>query len=128
MLLILNNDGHRGRVLYNISEGIIYNNIELQVPFSKRCCGFSHGCLATVDPTTDQGLIIALSNRFTKAKPILLPPFIGRVREYESSYYEHYVRKVILYTDSALNPENYVFVALYYSWFRLVFIKAGQSS
>ncbi|CAB4295263.1 unnamed protein product [Prunus armeniaca] len=89
---------NRGKVLYNISEGIIHNNIELQVPFSKRRYGFSHGWLATVDPTTYQSLIIALSNPFTKAKPILLPPLIGRVREHEGSYYEHYVRKIILST------------------------------
>ncbi|CAB4286374.1 unnamed protein product [Prunus armeniaca] len=77
MLLIPNQDDDHRRVVYSISEGRVYSNIRLQVPFSRRCCGSSHGWLATVD-TTEQGCpVVVLRNPFTKAKPIFLLPWIS---------------------------------------------------
>ncbi|XP_021803102.1 putative F-box protein At1g65770 isoform X1 [Prunus avium] len=128
MLLIPNQDDDHRRVVYSISEGRVYNNIRLQVPFSRRCCGSSHGWLATVD-TTEQGCpMVVLRNPFTKAKPIFLPPLDILIAKYETSYHEHYVRKVILSVDPTMNPENYVVVALYGRWPMLAFIKSGQNT
>ncbi|XP_008222388.1 PREDICTED: putative F-box protein At1g65770 [Prunus mume] len=128
MLLIPNQDNDHRRVVYSISEGRVYSNIRLQVPFSRRCCGSSHGWLATVD-TTEQGCpVVVLRNPFTKAKPIFLPPLDILIAKYETSYHEHYVRKVILSVDPTMNPENYVVVALCGRWPMLAFIKAGQNT
>ncbi|KAL6285736.1 hypothetical protein ACE6H2_010126 [Prunus campanulata] len=127
MLLIPKQDDNYRRVVYNISGGRIYNNIRLQVPFSRRCCGPSHGWFATVD--VEQTLpVVVLRNPFTKAKPIFLPPLKTIISHDGPPYHEHYVRKVILSADPILNLENYVVVALYGRGLMLAFIKAGQNN
>ncbi|CAL8132156.1 unnamed protein product [Prunus armeniaca] len=127
MLLIPKQDDNYRRVVYSISEGRIYNNIRLQVPFSRRCCGSSHGWFATLD--VEQRLpVVVLRNPFTKAKPIFLPPLRTIISHDDPPYHEQYVRKVILSADPTMNPENYAVVALYGRFFMLAFIKAGQNN
>ncbi|KAM1002246.1 hypothetical protein ACFX15_002623 [Malus domestica] len=137
MLLIPNENCPQAdqRLVYSISEGRIYNHAQLQVPFSMRACGSSHGWLATVDraDTTvdcaDQRLVIALRNPFRQASPVIrLPPIDVFIPKCVASYHEHFVRKVILSGDPSLNPDNYVVVAIYASDSRLAVFKAGQKS
>ena len=70
LLLSLNNDHKTRRVLYGITEGKIFKNINLEVFYARRCCGFSHGWLATVD----ENMAITLLNPFTNQPPKSLFP------------------------------------------------------
>ncbi|XP_007210708.2 uncharacterized protein LOC18777276 [Prunus persica] len=136
--LLLTKTNHR-KALYSIAEGKIYNNIGLEVPFKKRSCGSSHGWFATIESVTDQGPIIALRDPFRNpASPILLPlldvTLIPKKRD--KYFHEFNVRKVIFSADPALNPENYVVVALLrkdnhfvgiYDEFAFIRMKRGRS-
>lgn len=116
------------RLVYNVSEGRIYNHARLQVPFRMRACGSSHGWLATVERIYE-GLVIALRNPFRQASPVIrLPPIDVFIPKCVASYHEHFVRKVILSGDPSLNPDNYVVAAIYTSNSRLAVFKAGQKS
>lgn len=137
MVLILSRSEPEGntsptkrRVVYSISEGKVYNNVGLPVPYSKRCCGSSHGWLATVD-LADQPMNITLMNPFKKAATIRLPPLESNA-EYmiptdHTNPYENYVRKVILSADPSSSPDNYMVASLYSRDSVLSFTKAGQN-
>ncbi|KAL6187807.1 hypothetical protein ACLB2K_039202 [Fragaria x ananassa] len=109
------------RMVCSLSEGKIYTNVQLPVPYDKRCSGSSHGWLATADET----FAITLLNPFTKAEAIHLPPLVTpydipgcqselqKHRDELKKQYHYYVRKVILSADPSSNPNNYVVVAIY---------------
>ncbi|PRQ39381.1 hypothetical protein RchiOBHm_Chr4g0424551 [Rosa chinensis] len=101
--------------LYSVSEGEVYNNGELPglPPRTKWCCGSSHGWLATVDELTNQGVVIALRNPFRKSSPIRLPPLKEEISEAVKHRCQNIVYRVILSADPALNPDNYMVLALY---------------
>lgn len=133
---LLTKTNHR-KALYSIAEGKIYNNIGLEVPFKKRSCGSSHGWFATIESVTDQGPIIALRDPFRNpASPILLPLLDAMPKKCDKYFHEFNVRKVIFSADPALNPDNYVVVALLrianhfldiYDDFAFIRMKRGQS-
>ncbi|XP_004298358.1 PREDICTED: F-box protein At2g26160-like isoform X2 [Fragaria vesca subsp. vesca] len=122
------------RMVCSLSEGKIYTNVQLPVPYDKRCSGSSHGWLATADET----FAITLLNPFRKAEAIHLPPLVTpydlpgcqselqKHRDELKKQYHYYVRKVILSADPSSNPNNYVVVAIYDNCCRLAFIRAGQ--
>ncbi|KAM2669311.1 hypothetical protein EV2_020796 [Malus domestica] len=78
----------RELVPYNIAEGKAYTNVRLQVPFHKRCCGSSHGWLASVEKINQHG-----RPRFRKptAHSSLLPCVSLLIMR----QYEYYVPKVL---------------------------------
>ncbi|VVA30452.1 PREDICTED: F-box, partial [Prunus dulcis] len=133
---LLTKTNHR-KALYSIAEGKIYNNIGLEVPFKKRSCGSSHGWFATIESVTDQGPIIALRDPFRNpASPILLPLLDVIPKKRDKYFHEFNVRKVIFSADPALNPDNYVVVALLrkanhlvgiYDEFAFIHMKRGRS-
>lgn len=81
MLLIPNphHDDHCRLILYGTYEGRIHNNIKLQVPFTKWCCGSgsSHGWqLATIEDQTERSAY-STQEPFQQTSPlVLLPPII----------------------------------------------------
>ncbi|KAG5545648.1 hypothetical protein RHGRI_017958 [Rhododendron griersonianum] len=50
------------RRLYSVTENKIHSRLELRVPYRRRCCGSSHGWLATVN---EEDLGITLLNPFS---------------------------------------------------------------
>ncbi|KAM5567354.1 hypothetical protein ABKV19_015439 [Rosa sericea] len=122
------------QMVYSLSEGETYTNVQLPVPYDRRFSGSSHGWLATAH----ENFSITLLNPFRKAAAIHLPPLTTphNFRDYQfelqkfqdelKKRYDYYVRKVILSADPSLNPHNYVVVATYDYCCRMAFIKAGQ--
>ncbi|XP_061366868.1 uncharacterized protein LOC133310003 [Gastrolobium bilobum] len=107
------------RSLYGIAAKKVYH-FQLPVPYSKRCCGSSHGWLATVDSC----YVITLMNPFKNVAPIPLPPLNpGLSHKY---LFEQNMHKVTLSVDPTSNPDDYVVAAVYTQACNLAFIKAGQ--
>ncbi|XP_048441108.1 putative F-box protein At1g65770 [Pyrus x bretschneideri] len=115
------------KLVYSISQGKILDEHKLRVLFRKRCCGSSHGWVATIEYQTDEGLIIALRNSFRKAWSIYLPPLDAKVPEGNTGYHEFYIPKVVLSSDPALDPKNCVVAAICGSNCILAFTKRGQT-
>ncbi|KAJ1386689.1 hypothetical protein SESBI_40614 [Sesbania bispinosa] len=115
MLMIPNKKkGRANRCLYGIPNGRAYP-FQLSLPYNKRCCGFSHGWLATIDSRH----VITLLNPFKKVPPIRLPPL-------DMDFPQCSVYKVTLSADPITNPNDYVVVAIYSLNCCLSFIRAGQ--
>jgi len=94
--------------------------LELTMLNNKRCCGSSHGWLATID----EKFVITWVNPFKDVAPISLP----MIDVYHSfkNYTEFNVQKVTLSVDPITSPNDYVVVAIYTTHGCLAFIKAGQ--
>lgn len=111
--------------IYSISEAKVYDNIDLSLAYyTKRCCGSSHGWLATVD----QRLAITLHNPFQKAtEPIRLPPLDAFTIPIQNApLYEYYVSKVVLSADPSSHPD-YAVLVICDIGSKLGFIKRGQT-
>ncbi|XP_061362312.1 uncharacterized protein LOC133306050 [Gastrolobium bilobum] len=107
------------RSLYGIAAEKVYHS-QFPVPYSKRCCGSSHGWLATVDSC----YVITLLNPFKNVAPIRLPPLNpGLSHKY---LFEQNMHKVTLSADPTSNPDDYVVAAVYSQACYIAFIKAGQ--
>ncbi|XP_030968889.1 putative F-box protein At1g65770 [Quercus lobata] len=120
LLLSLNNDHKTRRVLYGITEGKIFKNINLEVFYARRCCGFSHGWLATVD----ENMAITLLNPFKKsATKITLPSLKHRKR---IKIPQFNVLKVILSHNPTSSQDNYAVVVIYAPSDLLAFINPTQ--
>lgn len=92
------------RLVYSISERKVHTNFTLRVLSGERCCGSSHGWLATTD-LADLPMIIALVNSFRKEATIRLQNttrILSRIRF-----------EVCTVADPKLNPDNSVVAALY---------------
>ncbi|KAL6187848.1 hypothetical protein ACLB2K_039243 [Fragaria x ananassa] len=125
-------EGHPG--LQSISTEKRYNKIRLPLAYGKRCCGSSHGWLATVD-LVGLSLNITLVYPFKKSvAPICLPPLDFMIKssilEEDLNYYiinyKKYIPNVILSANPNLQPDNYLVIALYHCDTKLAFIKGGQ--
>ncbi|KAM4083986.1 hypothetical protein ACB094_08G098800 [Castanea mollissima] len=120
LLLSLNNDHKTRRVLYGITEGKIFKNIYLEVFYARRCCGFSHGWLATVD----ENMAITLLNPFDKsASKITLPSLKHRKRIKIAQFN---VLKVVLSHNPTSSQDNYAVVVIYAPSNFLAFINPTQ--
>ncbi|KAJ1397683.1 hypothetical protein SESBI_31618 [Sesbania bispinosa] len=108
------------RSLYGIISKRVYP-FQLSVDYSRRCCGSSHGWLATVDPH----YAITLRNPFKNVSPIQLPR-INRGHSNKRGFYETNILKVTLSADPLTSPNDYVVVAIHSQCKHLAFIKAGQ--
>ncbi|XP_061341415.1 putative F-box protein At3g25750 [Gastrolobium bilobum] len=106
------------RNLYGIVSETVYN-FKLPVPYSKKCCGSSHGWLATVDPD----YVVTLMNPFKNLK-IRLPRLNRGLSN--KCYYERNMRKVTLSADPISNPNDYVVAAVHSERCCLAFIRRGQ--
>ncbi|XP_061345351.1 putative F-box protein At4g22660 [Gastrolobium bilobum] len=106
------------RNLYDIVAERVYN-FKLPVPYSKKCCGSSHGWLATVDPN----YVVTLMNPFKNLKIGL--PRLNRGLS-NRCYYELNMRKVTLSADPISNPNDYVVAAVHSERCCLAFIRKGQ--
>ena len=107
LLLSLDNNHKTRRVLYGITEGKVFKNINLEVFYAKRCCSFSHGCLATVN----ENMAITLLNPFDKpATKITLPSLKHHKCNKNSQFY---VLKVILSHNPTSSQDNYAVVVIY---------------
>lgn len=117
------------RSLYDIPGKKVYP-FQLPVRYSKRCCGSTHGWLATVDAKN----VITLLNPFkNNVAPITLPPLFiesPRVNFFCSKprvNFEYNIRKVTLSKDPMTSPNDYVVAAIYSMSCCLAFIRAGQT-
>ncbi|KAL3524305.1 hypothetical protein ACH5RR_017139 [Cinchona calisaya] len=120
MLMIPTKDSSKERrSLYNVIQSKNYD-IELPIPFNRRCCGCSHGWLAFAM----DDLVITLFNPFL-GKQIDLPRLLNLEPEYDPQYY---VRKVVLSADPFTNPDDYEVVAIYGGMERLALLRVGQKT
>ncbi|CAN6550308.1 unnamed protein product [Malus baccata var. baccata] len=125
------------RELYRVSDGKVYKNVLLSVPWSKRCCGSDQGWLVSVDELDKLRLSVTLMNPFRKAvAPVLLPPLDNPNAGPSGSFYFYgWFPKVILHGEPAMNNRDskYAVVAIYdrisdHSDHRLAFFEEGQKS
>ncbi|GAU41377.1 hypothetical protein TSUD_398140 [Trifolium subterraneum] len=118
MLMIPMENSLEKRNLYSVLANRVYP-FELTMLYKQRCCGSSHGWLATID-----GDVITWVNPFKDVAPIILP----RIDVFESfkNYYEFNVHKVTLSADPISSPNDYVVAAIYTTSGCLAFIKARQ--
>ncbi|KAL6223673.1 hypothetical protein ACLB2K_002532 [Fragaria x ananassa] len=119
---------------YTVSDKITrYDSVPSAVAYGKRCCGSSHGWLASVD-LEGECLRVVLKHAFQKsADSIRLPPLkLTRMteeyqREHLKEKYQEYIEKVVLSSDPNTSPNNYVVIVLYgYQGCKLAFIKGGE--
>lgn len=125
---LLQGKSRRRSQIYSISEAKVYDNIDLSLSYyTKRCCGSSHGWLATVD----QRLAITLHNPLQNAttEPIRLPPLDAVTIPIEDApLYEYYVSKVVLSADPSSHPDqDYAVIVICDIGKKLGFIKRGQT-
>ncbi|KAF8021122.1 hypothetical protein BT93_G1525 [Corymbia citriodora subsp. variegata] len=119
----INNHRHR-RNLHDVIDGKTYD-VQITLPYNRRCCGSSHGWLATVG----RKMVITLTNPFSQRRvrlpPIFNPPK-GNITRDNPNYFYSWVHKVILSNDSDLSSENCVVGAIYDHVNSLAFIKLGD--
>ncbi|KAF8039994.1 hypothetical protein BT93_B2267 [Corymbia citriodora subsp. variegata] len=119
----INNRRNR-RNLYNVIDGKTYD-VQITLPYNRRCCGSSHGWLATVG----RKMVITLTNPFSQRRirlpPIFNPPKGNITRDNPCLFYS-WVHKVILSNDPDLSSEDCVVGAIYDHINRLAFIKLGD--
>ncbi|KAE9604908.1 hypothetical protein Lal_00036892 [Lupinus albus] len=125
-LLLIPTEDQEGRSLYNITEGMVYHQFQLNLP-NKRCCGSSYGWLFFVDKVTKSTLELILINPFLgDSKTIKLPP-ISLNNDDIHDMIDHYeVYKVILSKDPYVSPHDYEVAALYGSLAKLTHYKCGD--
>ncbi|KAF8021123.1 hypothetical protein BT93_G1526 [Corymbia citriodora subsp. variegata] len=123
MIPVINNRRDR-RNLYNVIDGKTYD-VQITPRYNRRCCGSSHGWLATVG----RKMVITLMNPFSQRRihlpPIFNPPK-GNISSDNPRYFYLWVHKVILSNDPDLSPANCVVGAIYDDFARLTFIKLGD--
>lgn len=118
MLMIPSKKSPEKRCLYSIPANRVYP-LESTMLNNKRCCGSSHGWLATLDKED----VITWVNPFKDVAPISLPPIDNYM---VCKDYDFNVHKVTLSVDPITSPTDYVVAAIYTTRSCLAFIKAGQ--
>ncbi|CAN6553605.1 unnamed protein product [Malus baccata var. baccata] len=125
MLMVPTKDSsNKRRSLYSVTRGKTYG-FELHVPYSKRCCGSSHGWLACVD----DNLVVTLLNPFT-GRTISLPPVpVSASRARAAFRCDYYINKVVLSANPSLFPNDYEAVVIYDGYGkRIAHIKSGDEA
>ncbi|CAL8164021.1 unnamed protein product [Prunus armeniaca] len=109
MLIIPTIDGSsERRGLYSVTQGKTCS-FELNVYYSKRFCGSSHGWLACVD----ENLVVTLLNPFTGCT-ISLPPVPKSTWRSTVAYRcDYYINKVELSADPSFLPNEYEVLVIY---------------
>ncbi|XP_038709387.1 F-box protein At2g17036-like [Tripterygium wilfordii] len=102
--------------LYNVTSGKTY---DFNMHYNRRCCGYSHGWLATLG----KDLLITLRNPFLN-QIITLPPIFPVVNSSEDDPWRVY--KVVLSHNPYLYPDKYEVVAMYDGY--LTILKPGSQS
>ncbi|RHN55272.1 hypothetical protein MtrunA17_Chr5g0415901 [Medicago truncatula] len=118
MLTIPSKKSPEKRCLYSIPANRVYP-LESTMLNNKRCCGSSHGWLATLDEED----VITWVNPFKDVAPISLPPIDNYM---VCKDYDFNVHKVTLSVDPITSPNDYVVAGIYTTRSSLAFIKAGQ--
>ncbi|KAK7283627.1 hypothetical protein RIF29_13268 [Crotalaria pallida] len=129
LLLIPSASPQESRGLYNITQGIVYDQFQIHLPH-KRCCGSSYGWLFFVEKVNDSTMELILLNPFLGygAKPIKLPPLKFCAYEHEVNIMDEYgVCKAILSKDPWTSPDDYEVVAMYGTFGELAHYKAGDN-
>ncbi|KAG5523652.1 hypothetical protein RHGRI_035442 [Rhododendron griersonianum] len=113
--------------MYSVTENKILSSLELRVPYLRRCCGSSHGWLATVN---EEDLGITLLNPFS-GRALSLPkvgcePYNNNPARRHNLKYEYDVKKVILSCGDP-SADEFVVVAIYGMCNALAYIKPGRS-
>ncbi|CAJ2673669.1 unnamed protein product [Trifolium pratense] len=117
-MLMIPTESPEKRGLYSVLGNRVYP-FQLTMLYKKRCCGSSHGWLATVD----ENYVITWVNPFKDVAPISLP----RIHcHWSYKNYEFNVHKVTLSDDPITSPNDYVVAVIYSIRGLLAFIKAGQ--
>ncbi|KAI8544841.1 hypothetical protein RHMOL_Rhmol08G0326300 [Rhododendron molle] len=113
------------RRLYSVTQRKVLPNLELRVPYPRRCCGSSHGWLATWNQA-DAG--ITLLNPFS-GKSFRFPKVSLRHSGLSHDFsYEFYVLKVVLSHDPSLVPNNdFVVAAIFGVSNTLAYIKPSDN-
>ena len=117
MLMIPSKKSPDKRCLFSIPANRVYP-LESTMLNNKRCCGSSHGWLATID----EEFVITWLNPFKDVAPISLP-MTGVYHSFKN-YTEFNVQKVTLSVDPITSPNDYVVAAIYTTRGCLAFIKA----
>ncbi|GLT70289.1 hypothetical protein SLA2020_423800 [Shorea laevis] len=123
MLLIPSKKNNKkARSLYSITDRKI-SDVNLPMPYNRRCCGSSFGWLSFATNTS----CITLFNPFRNAK-IHLPQLFEVSRMYGNRY-EYTVAKVTLSSDpTSSRDQNCLVVAIFGEVNNLAFMKLGDES
>ncbi|KAE9446171.1 hypothetical protein C3L33_21931, partial [Rhododendron williamsianum] len=119
-------DYHRRR-LYSVTRRKVLN-LELRVPYPRRCCGSSHGWLAT-ENEADAGITLLnpFSGKSFRFPKVSLDQNIKPTMRHKFSY-ELHILKVVLSHDPSLMPNNDFVVAAIFDMPRsLAYIKPGDN-
>ncbi|XP_058190640.1 putative F-box protein At3g25750 [Rhododendron vialii] len=115
------------RRLYSVTRRKVLN-LELRVPYPRRCCGSSHGWLAT-ENEADAGITLLnpFSGKSFRFPKVSLDQYIKPTMRHKFSY-ELHILKVVLSHDPALMPNNdFVVVAIFDMMRSLAYIKPGDN-
>ncbi|KAE9595191.1 hypothetical protein Lal_00009268 [Lupinus albus] len=125
-LLLFPTQDQELRGLYNITQGMVYNQFQFNLP-NKRCCGSSYGWLFFVDKVNKSTLDLFLINPFLgHSKTIKLPPIKFCNEDTVDRMDQYGVLKVIFSKDPNVFPQDYEVVALYGMFARLAHYKVGD--
>ncbi|XP_038709390.1 F-box protein At2g17036-like [Tripterygium wilfordii] len=106
--------------LYNVITGKTH---DFKLNYNRRCCGYSHGWLATLG----KDMLITLRNPFLN-QIITLPPIFLKVNLSDDDPYsnEYRIYKVVMSHNPYLYPDKYEVVAIYDGC--LAILKPGSQS
>ncbi|KAE9595188.1 putative F-box domain-containing protein [Lupinus albus] len=125
-LLLFPTQDQELRGLYNITQGMVYNQFQFNLP-NKRCCGSSYGWLFFVDKVNKSTLDLILINPFLgHNKTIKLPPIKFCYDDTVDRMDQYGVLKVIFSKDPNVFLRDYEVVALYGMFARLAHYKFGD--
>ncbi|KAK7251386.1 hypothetical protein RIF29_34536 [Crotalaria pallida] len=126
-LLLIPTQNHGWRSLYSVTEGTVYDQLQLHLP-SKRCCGSSYGWLFFVDKVKKSTLELILLNPFLGDNvTIRLPPIKFRSEDEIVGWMDDCgIQKAILSKDPYEYPHDYKVVALYGIFAKLAHYKSGD--
>ena len=110
--------------MYSVTENKVLD-LQLKVPYDRRCSGSSFGWLATADENLAITLIIPFSGKTIQFTPVMETPKYECTTRYRSKY-EYRVPKIILSCDPSLMPNDFVVLAISSSDKGLAYIKPGQ--
>ncbi|KAE9453332.1 hypothetical protein C3L33_14766, partial [Rhododendron williamsianum] len=127
LLELILHPGDDRRRLYSVTENKILSSLELRVPYRRRCCGSSHGWLATVNEE-DSGITLLnpFSGRALSLPKVGCEPYNINPAMRHNLKYEYDVKKVILSCGDPSSDE-FVVVAIYSMCNALAYIKPGRS-
>ncbi|XP_058205047.1 F-box protein At4g35733-like [Rhododendron vialii] len=116
-------EGQEKRSLYSLTRCKLYD-FQLSLSYRKRCCGSSHGWLATVE----DNYAITLINPFSGVSPITLPPLMQVDSYTDFSEMEYDIVKVVLSADPYMAPDSYQVAAIYSIFSLVALIKSDDAA